>query len=78
MRRYSAIQRGGAKGLVRVYRGPFRLLRFLYEAEPYITCPYPPLELDHLGQHSARQEDITVVLPCYRKVALRYMKIHLK
>lgn len=42
---------------------------------------YPPLEhdrLDHIGQHSARQEEITVVLPCNRKVASQYMEFHLK
>lgn len=49
-----------------------------YTKQNHITCPYPPLELDLLGQHSARQEETTVVLPCYRKVALRYTKFHLK
>ena len=32
--------------------------------------PTVPLEVDLLGQHSARQEERTVVLPWYRKVAL--------
>jgi len=42
------------------------------------SCPCPPLEPVLLGKHSALQEETTVVLPCYRKVALRYMRFHLK
>lgn len=37
-----------------------------------------PTPFDLLGQNSARQEEITVVFPSNRKVALKYMEIRFR
>jgi hypothetical protein len=62
---YSAIQRGGAKGMVLSYRGRLGLLRFFIRSGTILLhspshALTHPLNLELLGKHSARQEETTV------------------
>ena len=80
MRRYSA---WGSKGIMFEFTASHSGCCGFYTKQTILytqpsTCRCPPLEPVLLGKHSALQEETTVVLPCYRKVALRYMRFHLK
>jgi hypothetical protein len=65
----------GVKGLVEFTASHSGCCGFYTKQNHILLDLTHPLNLI-LGQHSARQEEITVVFPCYRKVALQYMKGH--